>query len=59
MQWNKEKLKKELGRLYIGQNPEKLVIAYYKKKHKEMMLMLIAGILIVTLSIYKDIKKNC
>ena len=58
MQWNKEKLKKELGRLYIGQNPEKLVIAYYKKKHKEMMLMLIAGILIVTLSIYKDIKNS-
>ena len=46
MQWNKEKLKKELGRLYIGQNSEKLVIAYYKKKHKEMMLMLIAGMLI-------------
>lgn len=55
---NKEKLKKELSQLCIGQSPEKLVKKYYKKKYKEMMIIIIVGLFIVASSIYKDISDS-
>lgn len=54
----KESIIKEFSELYIGKNPVKLTKEYYKKKHKEMFLLILAGSAIVVLCAYKDLKSS-
>lgn len=54
----KEKLIKELSQLYIGQNPRMLAKKYYKKKHKEMFIIIVTGIIITVLCIFKDLNNS-
>lgn len=55
---NREKLRKQLSQLYIGQAPEKLVKEYYKKKHKEIFLIIVAGVILILLCFIKDLNDS-
>ena len=55
---NREKLRKQLSQLYIGQAPEKLVKEYYKKKHKEIFLIIVAGVTLILLCFIKDLNDS-
>ena len=43
---NKEQIIKEFSKLYIGQNPGQLAEQYFRKKRKEMLLIIVSAVLI-------------
>lgn len=55
---NREKLMKAFSELYIGENTSRLVKEYYRKKYKDLLMILILGICIVSFCYIKDIKKS-
>ena len=55
---NKENLLKEFSELHIGKNPIKLTNEYYKKKHKEMLLLVFAGIGLIVLCAFHELKNG-
>lgn len=55
---NEKQIKKDFSELYIGRNSKELVKEHYRKKYKEMFVIVIAGVGLVLLCFVKDIKNS-
>ena len=54
----KEQLIKEFSELYVGKNPIRITEEYVKKKNKEMILLVIACLFLVSICFVKDKKSS-
>lgn len=53
-----EQLQKNFSELYVGENSGQMVKKYYRKKHKEMLVIMIAGIGLILFSVMYDMKNS-
>ena len=54
----KEQIEKDFSELFIGQNPKRLTREYYKKKTKDMVILIFAAMVIVVLCAVNDWKNS-
>lgn len=55
---NQEQLQKDFSELYVGKNSGQLVKEYYRKKYKEMFLIMATGIAVILICIVNDMKNS-